>query len=87
MLTGCEVPSDGLPADVGVVCHNVGTAAAVHDALIAGEPLLSRYVTVTGSGVRQPRNLEVLVGTPIADLVRECGGYTDKASACSWEAR
>jgi electron transport complex protein RnfC len=80
VLTGCEVPSDGLPADLGVVCHNVGTAAAVHDALIAGEPLLSRYLTVTGNGVREPRNLEVRVGTPVADLVRECGGYTDRAS-------
>ena len=80
VLTGHEVPSNGLPADIGIVCHNVGTAAAVHDALVEGRPLISRYLTVTGGGVQQPRNLEVLIGTPIADLVKACGGYTEAAS-------
>jgi electron transport complex protein RnfC len=79
VLTGREVPSRGLPADVGVVCQNVGTAAAVHAAVAHGAPLISRIVTVTGRGVRQPRNLLTRIGTPIVDLVEHCGGYTDEA--------
>lgn len=72
VLTGKEVPSHGLPLQIGVVCHNVGTAAAVYRAVKHGEPLISRYVTVTGRGVTTPRNLEVLIGTPIADLLAQC---------------
>jgi electron transport complex protein RnfC len=77
-LTGEEVPSQGLPIDLGIVCHNVGTAAAVGRALLHGEPLISRVVTVTGAGVSQPANLDVRIGTPIADLIEQCGGYTDE---------
>jgi len=73
VLTGQEVPSHGLPLNIGVVCHNVGTAAAVYRAIAVGEPLLSRVVTVTGRGVSRPRNLEVLIGTPIGALLAECG--------------
>ncbi|MEJ2509406.1 MAG: electron transport complex subunit RsxC [Gammaproteobacteria bacterium] len=73
VLTGEEVPSHGLPLHVGIVCHNVGTAAAVYRAIAVGEPLVSRIVTVTGRGISHPRNLEVLIGTPIADLLAECG--------------
>jgi len=76
VLTGREVPSKGFPADVGIVCQNVGTAAAVQQAVLEGRPLVSRIVTVTGRGVRQPRNLEALVGTPFSHLVAACGGYT-----------
>lgn len=79
VLTGREVPARGLPADTGVVCQNVGTAAAVYRAVARGEPLLSRVVTVTGRGVRRPQNLEVRLGTSIAELVEQCGGYTDEA--------
>ncbi len=77
-LTGLEVPSQGLPTDLGIVCHNVGTAAAVGRALLHGEPLISRVVTITGEGVREPANLEVRIGTPIAELIAQCGGYTDQ---------
>jgi H+/Na+-translocating ferredoxin:NAD+ oxidoreductase subunit C len=76
VLTGREVPSHGLPAQIGMVCHNVGTAAAVADAVLAGRPLLSRVVTLTGLGIREPRNLEVLIGTPAAELIAQAGGYT-----------
>lgn len=76
-LTGEEVPSQGLPIDLGIICHNVGTAAAIARALIRGEPLISRVVTVSGAGIRQPANLEVRIGTPVAELVKACGGYTD----------
>jgi len=79
-LTGAEVPSQGLPADLGIVCHNVGTAAAIARALLQGEPLISRVVTVTGAGVKNPGNLKVRIGTPMAQVIEACGGYTDKVS-------
>ena len=76
VLTGREVPSQGLPAEIGVICHNVGTSVAVHDAVIKGEPLISRIVTITGEAVKQPRNVRVLLGTPMKELIAYCGGYT-----------
>lgn len=79
VLTGREVPSNGLPADIGIVCHNPGTAAAIHRAITKGEPLISRLVTITGHGVAEPRNVKALFGTPMAHLVEAAGGYTDKA--------
>ncbi|MEW6352896.1 MAG: electron transport complex subunit RsxC [Pseudomonadota bacterium] len=72
-LTGKEVPSNGLPLHIGVVCHNVGTAVAVHRAVNHGEPLISRYVTVSGPGIEQPRNLDARLGTPMRDLIAQCG--------------
>ena len=77
-ITGIEVAADGLPVDVGVVCYNVGTAVAVKKAIIDDEPLLSRIVTITGPGINQPCNLEVLLGTPINEVIAQCGGYTDQ---------
>jgi len=73
-VTGREVPHDGLPPQVGVVCQNVGTAAAVARLVQDGQPVISRIVTVTGSGVREPCNVEARIGTPIADLIAACGG-------------
>lgn len=78
VLTGREVPSHGLPAELGIVCHNVGTAAAVYAAVIEGRPLVCRYITVTGHGVARPQVLEALIGTPVAHLIDRCGGYTDQ---------
>lgn len=73
ILTGREVPSGGLPAAVGVVCQNVGTAAAIHQAVVEGQPLISRITTVTGQACSEPRNLEVLLGTPVSALLQQCG--------------
>jgi electron transport complex protein RnfC len=73
------VPANGIPAEVGVVCQNVATAATVHKAIFTGEPLMTRIVTVTGQGVCRPQNLLARIGTPIIDLVEHCGGYTDSA--------
>lgn len=80
VLTGQEVPHGSLPADIGLVCQNVATAAAVADAVLDGRPLVERYVTVTGKGIHQPRNLLALIGTPVAHLVAQCGGYSDGAA-------
>lgn len=79
VLTGREVPSGGLPSDIGLLVQNVGTAAAVASAVLEGRPLIERYVTVTGHGVHEPRNLLALIGTPIAHLVAASGGYSDAA--------
>ena len=80
VLTGLEVPSGGKPSDLGMLCQNVATAAAVAQAVVEGKPLIERIVTVTGNGIRQPRNLVARIGTPISDLVEQCGGYaTDVA--------
>ncbi|HEY0681710.1 MAG TPA: electron transport complex subunit RsxC [Steroidobacter sp.] len=75
-----EVPHDGLPADIGVVCQNVGTAAAIARWLRDRQPLVSRIVTVTGDGVRDATNLETRIGTPFASLIADCGGYTERMS-------
>lgn len=74
---GREVPSGGLPMDVGVVVSNVGTAVAVARAIKEGLPLVERAVTVTGSGIKNPRNLVVKVGTLFSDLIEQCGGLTE----------
>jgi electron transport complex protein RnfC len=76
LVLGREVPAGGHPADAGVVCQNVATAAAVADFFRHGQPLISRIVTVTGGGVVRPRNIEARIGTAIADLIELAGGYT-----------
>jgi electron transport complex protein RnfC len=76
LLTGQEIPAGGLPADLGVVCNNVATAAAIAHFLQTGEPLISRIVTVTGTGVAQPLNIEARIGTPVSELIHAAGGYT-----------
>jgi electron transport complex protein RnfC len=73
VLTGIEIPAGNPPVSRGIVVHNVATAAAVFRAVRKGEPLISRIVTITGGAVQQPRNLEVLLGTPIQELLDQCG--------------
>jgi electron transport complex protein RnfC len=80
VLTGKEVPSGNFPASIGIICNNVGTAVAVADAVLQGKPLISRYVTVTGEGVRQPCNQEALIGTPAVELIQQAGGYTGQVA-------
>ncbi|MGW8311163.1 MAG: electron transport complex subunit RsxC [Thiogranum sp.] len=75
-LTSLETPARGLTADIGVVVHNVATALAVHDALRHGRPLISRVVTVSGGAIRTPKNLQVLVGTPVQALIDYCDGFS-----------
>jgi len=76
-VTGVEVPTGRLPSDVGLLCQNVGTAAAVAEFAATGIPCIRRIVTVTGSGVAQPGNVEARIGTPVAELVAHCGGYAE----------
>lgn len=72
-----EVPPGRLPMDVGVVVINIGTAAAIADALYRGMPLIQRVVTVTGPIVREPANILARIGTPVSHLVESCGGLTE----------
>jgi Na+-translocating ferredoxin:NAD+ oxidoreductase subunit C len=77
--TGKEVPVGGLPLDVGVIVNNVGTAAAIADAVEHGIPLIERYVTISGSGIREPANYLVRIGTLFSELIAQSGGYDGEA--------
>ena len=72
-ITGKEVPADSRSTDIGILLHNVGTAYAVHKALRTGQPLISRVVTVSGSAVKNPMNVEVPIGTLISEVLNFCG--------------
>ncbi|WP_089724073.1 electron transport complex subunit RsxC [Candidatus Thiosymbion oneisti] len=74
-LTGKEVPTKGTPAQIGILCQNVASLAAVAEAVITGKPPIARYITLSGRGIKEPRNFEVLIGTPVADLIRAAGGF------------
>lgn len=74
ILTGQEVPSRGIPAQIGILCQNIATAAAIAEAAEEGKPLISRIITLTGRALGHPRNLEVALGTPIKDLLALAGG-------------
>lgn len=74
-----DVPVGGLPAAVGCIVDNVGTAYAVWDAVVNGSPLYKRLMTVSGRGINSPKNIEVAVGTPLSAIVELCGGLTDDA--------
>jgi electron transport complex protein RnfC len=79
-VLGRTIPTGGLPLDVGVVVINVGTAAAIARAVLRRKPLTHRVVTVTGAGIRQPKNLLVPVGAPYQELIDFCGGLTEDAA-------
>lgn len=76
-VTGREVPSGGLPIDVGAVVHNVGTTYAVYEAVQKNKPLFERVVTVTGKYVKEPANYLVRIGTSINELLEASGGIPE----------
>lgn len=76
-VTGRQVPSGKLPIDVHVVVLNVGTCAAIADAIIDGKPLISRVTTVTGHVVN-PKNLRLRIGTIAGDAIGYCGGFSQE---------
>lgn len=78
ILTGKEVPSGKLPADIGVVCQNLGTVVAIFRAVRFGEPLISRITTVTGNAVDTQQNYEALLGTPMSHLLKLSGYHPEK---------
>jgi electron transport complex protein RnfC len=77
-VTGRQVPSGGLPADIGVEVNNVCTAAAIARAVRLGQPLYQQIVTVSGGAVREPKNLLVRLGTSFRNVIDCCGGWTEE---------
>ncbi len=82
-----EVPSGGLPFDVGVIVQNVGTALAVYEAVVRGKPLIERVLTVSGDGVKERKNLLVRIGTPFSEVIAFCGGIAPDADGSQGERR
>ena len=78
-IVGREVPSGGLPVDVGVVAFNVGTVFAVYEAIQKNKPLIERIVTVTGKNLKHPANFRTRIGTSVSLLIEAAGGMPDDA--------
>lgn len=77
-VTGREVPAPpALPISVGAVVQNVGTTFAIYEAVMKNKPLFERVITVTGKSLKQPSNLLARVGTPMGQLIDECGGLPE----------
>ena len=76
-ISGRQIPSGKLPADAGCCIFNVSTACAIYRAVYEGMPIVSKVVTVSGSGVIEPKNLECPIGTPVAKLFDACGGLRE----------
>ncbi len=75
LLTGKEVPSGSIPADIGMLVQNVGTLFAVNQAVYEGKPLIERVVTVTGNTIHKQGNVWALLGTEIKHLL-DCQGFS-----------
>ncbi len=75
---GREVPSGGLPLQIGAVVSNVGTVLSLYEAIILRKPLIERVVTVSGGAITEPANLKTRIGTPVGSLIEECGGFKKK---------
>ncbi|CQR72508.1 Electron transport complex protein RnfC [Sporomusa ovata DSM 2662] len=73
-----EVPSGGLPMDVGAVVQNVGTLVAIADAVEKGLPLIERVATVTGGAIAEPKNVLLRVGATFSQAVAMCGGFKEQ---------
>lgn len=79
-ITKRQVPTGGLPMDVGCLVQNVGTARAVYQAVAENIPVYQRVATITGAGINNPKNILVRIGTPFKDIIEFCGGYKDNVS-------
>jgi len=78
-ITNKKVPAGGLPMDIGCLVQNIQTAKAIYDAVYEGKPLIERVVTITGA-VKEPKNLQVKIGTPLNELIEFCKGYNGTIS-------
>lgn len=79
-ITGREVPSGGLPMDVGCVVQNIGTLCAMVDAFREGKPLIERGLTITGGACAKPVNVIAPIGTPVADIIAAGLAQADDAA-------
>ncbi len=73
--TGRVLPAGRLPAEVGTIVSNINSVLKLNDFLTKGQPLTTKSLTVDGNAINEPKNVEVLIGTPIKDIVEFCGGY------------
>ncbi|PNI06114.1 electron transport complex subunit RsxC [Vibrio diazotrophicus] len=78
LLTNLEVPNGQIPADIGLMVQNVGSMQAIKRAVVDGEPLIRRVVTLTGNSFKKPKNVWALLGTPVQALLGEFGYQADK---------
>ncbi|EPX6922199.1 electron transport complex subunit RsxC [Vibrio vulnificus] len=78
VLTNKEVPAGGIPADIGILVQNVGSLYAIKRAVMDGEPMVNRVVTLTGNTFETPRNVWVPLGTPVHALLEQFGYQADK---------
>jgi electron transport complex protein RnfC len=76
-VTGREVPSGGLPLDIGIIVQNVATAFAIYEAVMKNKPLFERVITISGKSVKNPGNYIVRIGTPVSALIDAAGGLPD----------
>jgi len=76
-ITGRELPSGKLPADVGCIVQNVDTIFEIYNAVVNGKPLTERVLTVTGEAIKEPLNLRVKFGTSISEVIEAAGGFTE----------
>lgn len=72
-ITGKQIPINQLPRDLGIICHNIATSHAVACAILDGRPLIDRVVTVTGDNVPHAKNMRVLFGTAMKEVLDICG--------------
>lgn len=77
-ITGRQVPPGALPSAVGCAVFNINTTCAIFRAITQGLPVIKKIVTVSGSGVIDPKNLECPIGTPVSDLFDACGGLKEE---------
>jgi electron transport complex protein RnfC len=77
-ITNREVPSGGIPIDVGCIVNNVDTVIAIHRAIFRGRPLMRKVVTLTGGAIKNPGNYKARIGTKLDDLVELAGGFKSK---------
>lgn len=86
-VSGRQVPSGKLPADAGCCIFNLNTTCAIYRAVYEGMPVVNKIVTVSGSGVIEPKNIECPIGTPITKLFDACGGLKDETYKLIMAAR
>ncbi len=78
VLTGLEVPSGGLPLDLGIIVQNVATIKALYDFVSEGKPLTERIITVAGNCVKKPQNFIVAIGTPLQNILQQADTDFDR---------
>ncbi|HPP88525.1 MAG TPA: RnfABCDGE type electron transport complex subunit C, partial [bacterium] len=75
-ITNRKVPPAKLPMDVGVIVVNVGTVYAIYEATVYNKPLIERIVTVSGAGIKSPKNLRCRIGILWSEIIKYCGGIS-----------